>query len=76
METKNTLDLKTRLQSPTPKFFRKIRNAGLILGAIGTALLTAPVALPAVVTAAAGYLVTAGLVASAISTATVKKVEE
>ncbi|WHF51454.1 hypothetical protein QGN23_13660 [Chryseobacterium gotjawalense] len=56
-----------RMQEPTPRFFRKIRNAGLLLTAISGAVLTAPVALPAVLITAAGYLAIAGAIASAIS---------
>jgi len=57
-----------RLTSPTPTFFKKIRTIGLTLGAIGAALLSAPISLPATVITIAGYLATAGIVASAIST--------
>jgi len=57
-----------RVQAPTPKFFKKIRTIGLTLGAIGGALLTAPITLPATVISIAGYLATAGVIASAIST--------
>ncbi len=56
-----------RLQSPTPKWFKTIRNIGLTLAAVSTAILTAPVALPSAVITVAGYLATAGAVASAIS---------
>ncbi|MDQ0478034.1 MULTISPECIES: hypothetical protein [Chryseobacterium] len=56
-----------RVQEPTPRFFRKIRNAGLLLTAVSGAVLTAPVALPAVLITAAGYLAIAGAIASAIS---------
>lgn len=62
------MELKDRIKSPTPKFFKKIRAIGLTLGAIGGALLTAPISLPATVVSIAGYLATAGIVASAIST--------
>jgi len=61
--------IKERIQSPTPKFFKTIRSIGLALGAIGGALLTAPITLPATVVTLAGYLATAGIVASAIATA-------
>ncbi|MCL4637704.1 MAG: hypothetical protein M5Z89_01845 [Olivibacter sp.] len=64
MKTKIT----ERIKAPTPKFFKKIRTIGLTLGAIGGALLTAPITLPATVITIAGYLATAGIVASAIST--------
>ncbi|HWV74275.1 MAG TPA: hypothetical protein VN040_21300 [Pseudosphingobacterium sp.] len=61
-------EITERIKSPTPKFFKKIRTIGLTLGAIGGALLTAPITLPATVVSIAGYLATAGIVASAIST--------
>ena len=71
MKTKE-LTLKNRITSPTPVFFKKIQKIGLILGGIGGAILAAPVALPAVVTTIAGYLATAGIVASAVSTTAVE----
>lgn len=61
-----------RATAETPPFFTKLRNIGLALTAVATALLTAPVTLPTAVTAAAGYLVTAGTVATIISQLTVK----
>ncbi|WP_243392583.1 hypothetical protein [Solitalea longa] len=61
-----------RVKSPTPKFFRKIRTIGLMIGAVGGALLAAPVALPAVVGTIAGYLATIGVVASAVSQTAVR----
>ncbi|WP_207420727.1 hypothetical protein [Desertivirga brevis] len=67
--------LTTRIKSPTPPFFKKIRKIGILLGAIGTALLSAPISLPAAITTAAGYLVTAGLVATAVSSTAVEKEE-
>lgn len=56
-----------RMKRRTPKFFKKLRNAGITLAAISAALLTAPVALPAVVIKLAGYLAVAGTVAGTIS---------
>ena len=56
-----------RAKAPTPGFFKKLRNIGLILAAISGTLLAAPVALPAVVIQVAGYLAVAGTVASAVS---------
>lgn len=64
------MSIKQRVQSPTPNFFKKIRNIGLILAAVGGAIITAPVTLPAVVVNIAGYLAVAGGIASAISQAT------
>lgn len=60
-----------RMQEPTPKFFRILRNAGLVLTAVSGVLATAPVALPAVIVTAAGYLAVAGGIASAVSQAAV-----
>ncbi len=56
-----------RIQEPTPKFFRKIRNFGLLFTGIGGAIATAPISLPALMTGAASYLVLAGTIASVIS---------
>ena len=56
-----------RAKAPTPKFFRVLRNIGLIMAGIGTVLLTAPMSLPVAVVTLGGYLVTAGGVATAIS---------
>ena len=56
-----------RVQSPTPKFFKKLRNIGLLLATIATTVVAAPVALPAVVIKIAGYLAVVGGVAGAVS---------
>ena len=56
-----------RMQSPTPKFFRVLRRVGIGLVAAGGALLTAPVALPAVALTIAEYLTVAGTVMTAVS---------
>ena len=61
------MNLIERVKSPTPTFFKKIRNIGLALVAIGTTVATAPVALPAVVIKVAGYLAIAGGVAGSVS---------
>jgi len=61
-------EITERIKSPTPTFFKKIRTIGLTLGAIGGALLAAPITLPATVINIAGYLATAGIVATAVST--------
>jgi ABC-type xylose transport system permease subunit len=69
--TNNPLTLTQRLKAPTPKFFKTLRTVGLSLAAVGAALLTAPVALPAVVITIAGYLTLAGTVVTAVSQTTV-----
>lgn len=60
-----------RAQAPTPKFFKALRSIGLIIAAIGGAIVTAPVALPVAVVTVGGYLTVAGGVLSAISQITV-----
>ena len=59
-----------RVQQPTPNFFKKVRNFGLILGALGLSIVTAPMALPPLLVKIAGYLTVAGAVAGAVSQAT------
>ena len=61
------MNLIERVQSPTPKFFKKLRNIGLALAAIAVSLIKAPVALPAAVVKAAEYIAVAGTVAGAVS---------
>ncbi|SFT46511.1 hypothetical protein SAMN04489724_0864 [Algoriphagus locisalis] len=64
-------EISTRATAPTPPFFQKLKKAGLIIAAIGTAVLTAPGMVPAVLLAYAGYAVTAGTVLVTISQLTV-----
>lgn len=56
-----------RAKAPTPKFFKVLRTVGLALLAVSGAVLTAPVALPAIVTTIGGYVAVAGGVATAVS---------
>ena len=65
------MNLLERAVSPTPTFFQKLRNIGLALAAISAAIMTAPVALPAIVTTIAGYLAVAGTVLSGVSQITI-----
>jgi hypothetical protein len=65
-----------RMKSPTPKFFRILRNVGLAMAAAGAAILASPVALPAGLVAAAGYLTVGGGVLGAVSQATIEKETE
>jgi len=67
------MNLIERAQAPTPKFFKKVRNIGLILAAISGTLLASPVALPLVAVKIAGYLAVAGSVASAVSQVTTEE---
>jgi ABC-type xylose transport system permease subunit len=67
------MTIQQRLKAPTPKFFKRVRNIGLVLAAVGGSLLTAPIALPVVIVKLAGYLAVAGGVATAISQATTEE---
>ena len=65
--------LKERINAPSPSFFNKIKKIGLLIGGIGTAILASPISLPVILTTLAGYLVTAGLVATAVAVVTVEE---
>lgn len=58
----------SRVMSDTPVWFKKIRTIGLIITGIGTALVTAPISLPAIFITIGGYLIVGGAVASAVAT--------
>lgn len=60
-----------RCNAATPPFFKKLRTVGMVVAAAGTALVTAPVVLPAVVLTIGGYLIVGGTVASAVSQAAI-----
>ena len=70
------MSIQERMQSPTPPFFAKLRNWGLILAAASAAILTTPVAMPAIVVKVASYLAVAGTVASAVSQAVTEGQQE
>lgn len=61
------MNIVQRAKAPTPKFFKKLRNIGLALAAISTAIITAPVSIPAGIITVAGYLGVAGAVATTVS---------
>jgi hypothetical protein len=61
------MTIKERVKQPTPRFFKKLRNTGMILAAVSTSLFAAPVALPALLLKIAGYLAVAGTVAATVS---------
>ncbi len=66
------LNIVERLTAPTSKFFKIVRTVGISLAAVGGALLASPVALPAAIVTAAGYLTVAGGVMTAVAQATVE----
>jgi ABC-type xylose transport system permease subunit len=61
------MSLKERWQSKTPKFWKKVQRIGVALGVIGATIVALPVALPAAVVTAGGYLVAAGTVTATLS---------
>jgi hypothetical protein len=65
-----------RIKEPTPPFFKKLRNIGILLAATGGAILAAPITLPAALVSIATYLTVAGTVATTISQAVVSNKKE
>lgn len=63
--------LKDRWSAKTPTFWKKVQRIGIVAGALGAAIIAAPVALPAAVITASGYLVAVGGVTAALSQLTV-----
>lgn len=71
-------EIKYRATAPTPPFFQKLKKAGLLIAAIGTAVLTAPGLVPELIQEYAGYAITAGTILVSICQLTVdeSKLEE
>jgi hypothetical protein len=65
-----------RCGKETPPFFKKLRLVGLIIAAVGTTVLAAPIALPAAAVTIAGYLATAGAIATAVSQSAINDTPE
>ena len=61
------LNLISRIESPTPKWFRIVRYIGLALSAVGGVIATAPVSLPAGIVTLGGYLLLSGTIIGAVS---------
>ena len=61
------MELKERWQAKTPKFWQKVQKIGIALGVIGGTIIALPVALPAALVTAGGYLVAAGTVTATLS---------
>lgn len=64
--------LEKRWSAKTPTFWKKVQRIGLVAGALGAAIIAAPIALPAAVITASGYLVAVGGVTAALSQLTVE----
>ena len=68
----NTIqELQYRASAPTPPFFQKLKKVGLMIGAVGTAVLTAPGIVPEIALEIAGYAITAGTIMVSICQLTV-----
>jgi uncharacterized membrane protein HdeD (DUF308 family) len=68
--------LKDRWSAKTPTFWKKVQRIGIVAGALGAAIIAAPIALPAVLVTASGYLVAVGGVTAALSQLTVEDKKE
>lgn len=75
MKNKN-MSAVERVKAPTPKWFKVLRTIGITLASVGGAILASPVALPAGIVTAAGYLLLGGTVVTAVSQTGVKSEEE
>ena len=64
-----------RCKKETPPFFKKLRTAGIVLAAIGTSILAAPIALPALAVTIGGYLILGGTVITAVSQTAVNEID-
>jgi hypothetical protein len=56
-----------RLKATTPPFFKKVRNIGLIVAGVGTAIATIPISLPVGLVAVSSYLIAIGTTAATIA---------
>lgn len=70
------MNLVARVQAPTPKWFKVLRNIGVALASVGGIIIASPVAIPVGLVSAAGYLVLGGSIISAVSQTAVKSEEE
>ena len=75
MKNKN-MNVVERVKAPTPKWFKVLRTIGITLASVGGAVLASPVALPAGIVTAAGYLLLGGTVVTAVSQTGVKSEDE
>jgi hypothetical protein len=56
-----------RIKATTPPFFKKVRNIGLIVAGVGTAIATLPISLPVGLVAVSSYLIAIGTTAATIA---------
>jgi hypothetical protein len=73
-KSKNELgSLLQRISEQTPPFFKKLRTVGLVTIAAGTVLVSAPIAIPAMLVTIGGYLIVGGGVMTAMAQAAVEE---
>ena len=65
-------NLQQRWNAKTPTFWKKMQKIGIIAGTIGGIIIASPVALPALLVSASGYLILAGTVTATLSQLTVE----
>ena len=70
------MSISQRWNAPTPKFWKRVQQTAITVGAIAGVILAAPITLPAAVITVAGYVATAGTVAATISQLTVQTNEQ
>lgn len=70
------MNLVARVQAPTPKWFKVLRNIGVALASVGGIIIASPVAIPVGLVSAAGYLVLGGSIISAVSQTAIKSEED
>jgi hypothetical protein len=68
-------ELRTRWSGKTPKFWKKMQKIGIIAGTIGGIIVASPVALPALLVSASGYLILTGTVTATLSQLTVESTD-
>jgi len=56
-----------RVKAPTPKFFKVLRNIGLVMATVGSSIVAIPTVLPWTIVVIGGYLAVGGVVLSAVS---------
>lgn len=61
-------DLKKRWNSPTPKFWKKVQEIGVMIGSLGLILATPPIGLSFI----GGYMITAGSIVGVLSQLTIE----
>lgn len=65
-------NLQQRWNTKTPTFWKKMQKIGIIAGTIGGIIIASPIALPALLVSASGYLLLAGTVTATLSQLTVE----